>query len=76
MTEIPAVAFPVAVAGDTSDHKPPSFDVPSNKYADIFGLWPPELFDGFDEFCQGKPRALRRPKGASAMVVNRDRVAR
>ncbi len=30
----------------------PSFEVPSNKYADIFGLWPAELFEGFEEFVR------------------------
>jgi hypothetical protein len=43
-------ALPYEHTKDKFSGKPPSFDIPSNKYADIFGLWPPELFDGFDEF--------------------------
>ena len=37
---------------DASTAVAPSFAVPSNKYSDIFGLWPPELFDGFEEFIR------------------------
>jgi hypothetical protein len=43
---------------------PPSFDIPSNKYSDIFGLWPPELFDGFEEFvkeCRERSNERREP---------------
>ena len=39
----------------------PSFDIPSNKYSDIFGLWPPELFDGFEEFVkESRERSAER----------------
>lgn len=45
MTEIQESANPVAVAEDPPlSTTAPSFDIPSNKYSDIFGLWPPELF--------------------------------
>ena len=52
MTEIQANANCVPNAEDTPGVPAPSFDIPSNKYSDIFGLWPPELFDGFEEFVK------------------------
>jgi hypothetical protein len=36
----------------TSVAPSPSFAIPSNEYSDLFGLWPPELFDGFEEFVR------------------------
>jgi hypothetical protein len=61
MTEVPATADSAAGDGDTTGHTSPSFDIPSNKYADIFGLWPPELFDGFEEFVkQRRQRSAER----------------
>jgi hypothetical protein len=39
-------------AEDTPRENTPSFDIPSNKYSDIIGLWPPELFEGFEEFVK------------------------
>lgn len=50
MTETRDLASSVVLADDALDSTPPSFDIPSNKYADIAGLWPPELFEGFEEF--------------------------
>jgi len=31
---------------------PTSLDVPSNKYSDLLGVFPPELFEGFEEFVK------------------------
>lgn len=30
----------------------PSLAFPGNKYSDLFGLFPPELFDGFEDFVR------------------------
>lgn len=60
MTEIQETP-PVVVEAEVIPlgNSTPSFDIPSNKYSDIFGLWPPELFDGFEEFV----RESRRQSG-------------
>ena len=42
--------------GDEPASCGPSFDVPSNKYSDLFGLFPAELFDGFEEFVKESRR--------------------
>ena len=42
----------IETRNDSPDSDLPSFNTPSNKYADIFGLWPPELFEGFEEFVR------------------------
>jgi hypothetical protein len=52
MTEIQTNVIPAENTEDTPSGPAPSFDIPSNKYSDIFGLWPPELFDGFEEFVK------------------------
>jgi len=54
----------IETRNDSPDRNLPSFDVPSNKYADIFGLWPPELFEGFEEFvlqCRRESGLGREP---------------
>lgn len=62
MTEIQEPANPVAIAEDPPiSTTAPSFDIPSNKYSDIFGLWPPELFEGFEEFVkESRERSAER----------------
>jgi hypothetical protein len=45
-------AVPSSADDTPGGERPPSFDIPSNKYSDIFGLWPPELFEGFEEFVK------------------------
>jgi hypothetical protein len=42
----------------------PSFAVPSNRYSDLFGLWPPELFEGFEEFVKRSRARSANRRGA------------
>ena len=52
MIETQKDASPLVGAEDTPSGTSPSFAIPSNKYSDIFGPWPPELFEGFEDFVQ------------------------
>ena len=49
-------SVPETSDADASVTAAPSFAIPSNKYSDLFGLWPPELFDGFEEFVKESRR--------------------
>lgn len=56
MTVIQESSIPAAPIEDPTGANSPSFDIPSNKYSDIFGLWPPEIWEGFEEFVKESRR--------------------
>ena len=59
MSESTEDSLPATRDPDIAVLAAPSLDVPSNRYSDIFGLFPSELFDGFEEFV----RESRRQSG-------------
>ncbi len=62
MTDIPESSISAtAQTEDPPGANSPSFDIPSNKYSDIFGLWPPEIWEGFEEFVkESRERSAER----------------
>jgi hypothetical protein len=52
MSESTEDSVPETHDPDASVTASPSLAIPSNKYSDLFGLFPPELFDGFEEFVR------------------------
>lgn len=52
MSESTEASMPRTRDADVSVTPSPSFPILRNKYSDLFELFSPELFDGFEEFVK------------------------
>ena len=60
------VTKPTVTAGDTSDAATSSLLTRNNPFAEFFGVWGPELFDGLEEFvARSRRRSANRRKPPS-----------